>query len=484
MEVNYLCMCPSRAFPATRPCCGFRRRRSRVNLVRFRSVLVQVRTQRSEQLYQRALQHIAGGVNSPARSFDAVGGKHPIFMRRAQGAYFWDVDGNKYIDYLAAYGAIILGHAHPAVTEAIAKAAERGTVFGTPHEQEIAFVEQIKKAIPYLEKIRLVNSGTEAVMSAVRLARGVTRRNKIIKFAGCYHGHSDPMLLEAGSGPSQLNNAVSAGITPGVAQDVIVLPYNDPAALEQFLDELERRGGSGPDGDHDIAALLLEPIVGNFGLVEPRPGFLEAVHAAAAKLGALVIYDEVITAFRFRYGSAADALGFQPDITVLGKIIGGGLPIGAYGASAEIMDYVSPVGPVYQSGTFSGNPVSVAAGLACLQTLQEPGLYERLERFGKALADGLRESAARHGVAVQVNQRGGGVSIAFTEEPVYDVAAVDRSDKAMFARFFRRMLASGINLAPSVYEVLYVTAAHTEQDIEFTLNAIERVFATLHDGDD
>lgn len=457
--------------------------RPTVNLVGFRSESVVVRTQRSEQLYQRALQHIAGGVNSPARSFAAVGGTHPIFMRRAQGAYFWDVDGNKYIDYLAAYGAIILGHAHPAVTEAIVKAAEKGTVFGTPHEQEIAFVEHIKEAIPYLEKIRLVNSGTEAVMSAVRLARGVTGRNKIIKFAGCYHGHSDPMLLEAGSGPSQLNNAVSAGVTPGVAQDVIVLPYNDPAALEQFMAELERRGG-GPGGDHDIAALLLEPIVGNFGLVEPVPGFLEAVHAAAAKLGALTIYDEVITAFRFQYGSAADALGFRPDITVLGKIIGGGLPIGGYGASAAIMDHVSPQGPVYQSGTFSGNPVSVAAGLACLQTLQEPGLYERLARFGKALADGIRESAARHGVAVQVNQRTGGVSVAFTEEPVSNVGAVDRSDKAMFGRFFRRMLAAGINLAPSVYEVLYVTASHTEQDIEFTLNAIERVFAGLNDGDE
>lgn len=443
-----------------------------------------VRTQRSEQLYERALQHIVGGVNSPSRSFAAVGGKHPIFMRRAQGAYFWDVDGNRYIDYLAAYGAIILGHAHPAVTEAIVKAAERGTVFGTPHEMEITFVERLKAAIPYLEKIRLVNTGTEAVMSAVRLARGVTGRNKIVKFAGHYHGHSDAMLLDAGSGPSTVGGGDSAGVPRGVAQDIIVLPYNNVAALEQFLDELERRGGDGPDGGHDVAAFLLEPIVGNFGLVEPVPGFLEAVHAAAEKLGALTIYDEVISAFRFQYGSAGEALGFRPDITVLGKIIGGGLPIGAYGAKAEIMDYVSPVGPVYQSGTFSGNPVSVAAGLACLQALQEPGLYERLERFGKALADGVRESAARHGIPVQVNQRTGGLSIAFTEEPVRDVDAVDGSDTAMFARFFRRMLAAGINFAPSVYEVLYVTAAHTEQDIEFTLNAIERTFASLRDDEE
>lgn len=443
-----------------------------------------VRKQRSKELFERAVQHIVGGVNSPSRSFAAVGGEHPIFMRRAEGAYFWDADGNRYIDYLGAYGALILGHAHPVVTEAIVKAAERGTVYGTPHELEISFVEHLKSAIPYLEKVRLVNTGTEAVMSAIRLARGVTRRNKIVKFAGHYHGHSDPMLLDAGSGPSTVGTSDSAGVPPGVAQDIIVLPYNNVAALEQFMDELEQRGAIGPDGEPDIAALLLEPIVGNFGLVEPVPGFLEAVHAAAEKLGALTIYDEVITAFRFQYGSAGDALGFRPDITVMGKIIGGGLPIGAYGASDELMDYVSPVGPVYQSGTFSGNPVSVAAGLACMQTLQEPGLYERLDRFGKALADGVRASAAKHGIPVQVNQRTGGLSIAFTDEPVKDVGAVDRSDIALFGRFFRRMLAAGINFAPSVYEVLYVTAAHTEQDIEFTLNAIERVFAGLHDGDD
>lgn len=443
-----------------------------------------VRKQRSKELFERAVQHIVGGVNSPSRSFAAVGGEHPIFMRRAEGAYFWDADGNRYIDYLGAYGALILGHAHPVVTEAIVKAAERGTVYGTPHELEISFVEHLKSAIPYLEKVRLVNTGTEAVMSAIRLARGVTRRNKIVKFAGHYHGHSDPMLLDAGSGPSTVGTSDSAGVPRGVAQDIIVLPYNNVAALEQFMDELEQRGAIGPDGEPDIAALLLEPIVGNFGLVEPVPGFLEAVHAAAEKLGALTIYDEVITAFRFQYGSAGDALGFRPDITVMGKIIGGGLPIGAYGASDELMDYVSPVGPVYQSGTFSGNPVSVAAGLACMQTLQEPGLYERLDRFGKALADGVRASAAKHGIPVQVNQRTGGLSIAFTDEPVKDVGAVDRSDIALFGRFFRRMLAAGINFAPSVYEVLYVTAAHTEQDIEFTLNAIERVFAGLHDGDD
>lgn len=443
----------------------------------FRSELHVVRRQRSQELFERAVQHIVGGVHSPSRLFDAVGGEHPIFMRRASGAYFWDVDGNRYIDYLGAYGALILGHAHPAVTEAVVKAVERGTVFGTPHELEIAFVEHLKAAIPSLEKVRLVNSGTEAVMSAIRLARGVTGRNKIVKFAGCYHGHSDPMLLEAGSGPSTIGSSSSAGVPPGVAQDIIVLPYNDAASLERFVQEIEAGGA------HDIAGLLLEPIVGNFGIVEPVPGFLEAVHKAAKQLDALTIYDEVISAFRFQYGAASDALGFTPDITVLGKIIGGGLPIGGYGGSAEIMDHVAPLGPVYQSGTFSGNPVSLAAGLACMQTLQEPGLYERLTAHGEALAKGLRESAARHGIPVQVNQRTGALSVTFTEEPVQSVDVVDRSDAAMFGRFFMRMLAAGINLAPSVYEAWFVTAAHTDNDIEYTLNAIERVMAGLRDDD-
>jgi len=441
-----------------------------------------VRRQRSQELWQRAVRSIVGGVNSPSRAFEAVGGAHPIFMRRAAGAYFWDVDGNRYIDYLGAYGALILGHAHPAVTQAIAKAAERGTVFGTPHEQEVVFAETLRAAIPSLEKVRLVNTGTEAVMSAIRLARGVTGRNKIVKFSGCYHGHSDPMLLDAGSGPATIGKEDSAGVPPGVAKDIIVLPYNDAAAVERFVRNLDEYGAADGSG-HDVAAFLLEPVVGNFGIVEPVPGFLEAVHAAARQLGALTIYDEVITAFRFRYGAIQDALGFTPDITVLGKIIGGGLPIGAYGGPAAIMDYVAPVGPVYQSGTFAGNPVSVAAGLACLKALQEPGLYERLTAHGGALARGLRESAARHGVPVQVNQRAGALSVAFTEEPVRDVAAVDRSDTAMFARFFRRMLAAGVNLAPSVYEAWFVTAAHTDEDIEYTLNAIEQVMATLHEGD-
>lgn len=428
-----------------------------------------MRRQRSQELYSKAVQHIVGGVNSPSRAFGAVGGEHPIFMRRAAGAHFWDVDGNRYLDYLGAYGALILGHAHPYVTEAIQKAAEHGTIFGTPHELEVTFAEQLKEAIPSLEKVRFVNTGTEAVMSALRLARGATGRDKIVKFAGCYHGHSDPMLLEAGSGASTIGVSDSAGVPDGVAKDIITVPYND---VETVTNVMAAHGSA-------VAGLLLEPIVGNFGVVEPVPGFMECVHKLAKESGALVIYDEVITAFRFHYGAAQTLLGFEPDITVMGKIIGGGLPIGAYGGPAAVMDYVAPIGPVYQSGTFAGNPISLAAGRACLQALQEPGVYERLNRHGTTLAAGLRQSAARHGIPVHVSQLNGALSIQFTEEDVVDLAGAERSDEALYGRFFLKMLAAGINLAPSLYEAWFVTTAHSDNDIEYTLNAIENVFAEM-----
>lgn len=428
-----------------------------------------MRRQRSKELFEKALQHMTGGVNSPSRAFGAVGAEHPIFMRRAQGAHFWDVDGNRYLDYLGAYGALILGHAHPYVTEAIQRAAEHGTIFGTPHELEVTFAEQLKEAIPSMEKVRFVNTGTEAVMSALRLARGATGRDKIVKFDGCYHGHSDPMLLEAGSGAQTIGVSDSAGVPAGVAKDIITVPYNDPETLDRVMAE----HGS------EVAALLLEPIVGNFGIVEPVPGFLEKVHASARKHGALVIYDEVISAFRFHYGAAQTLLGFEPDITVLGKIIGGGVPIGAYGGPAAVMDYVAPVGPVYQSGTFAGNPLSLAAGRACLQVLREPGTYEKLTRHGEQLAQGLRESAARHGIPVYVPQRAGALSIQFTQEQVINVRDAERSDAEMFGRFFMKMLAAGVNTAPSLYEAWFVTTAHTDEDIEYTLNAAESVFAEL-----
>lgn len=428
-----------------------------------------MRRQRSKELYEKALEHMTGGVNSPSRAFGAVGGGHPIFMRRAQGAHFWDVDGNRYLDYLGAYGALILGHAHPHVTEAIQKAASFGTIYGTPHELEVTFAEQLKDAIPSLEKVRFVNTGTEAVMSALRLARGATGRDKIVKFAGCYHGHSDPMLLEAGSGAQTIGVSDSAGVPDGVARDIITVPYNDLDAMTNVMAE----HGS------EVAGLLLEPIVGNFGIVEPVPGFLERVHELGRKYGALVIYDEVITAFRFHYGAAQTLLGFEPDITILGKIIGGGVPIGAYGGSAAVMNHVAPIGPVYQSGTFAGNPLSLAAGRACLQVLQEAGTYEQLTRHGDMLAEGLRSSAERHGVPVHVAQLAGALSVQFTDESVIDVRGAERSDEARYGRFFLNMLAAGINLAPSLYEAWFVTTAHTDNDIEYTLNAIEGVFAEL-----
>lgn len=428
-----------------------------------------VRRQRSQELYKRAVQHIVGGVNSPSRAFGAVGGEYPVFMRRAEGARFWDVDGNRYLDYLGAYGALILGHAHPYVTEAIQKAAANGTIYGTPHELEITFVEQLKDAIPSLEKVRIVNTGTEAVMSAIRLARGATGRDKIVKFSGHYHGHSDAMLLEAGSGPSTIGVSDSAGVPDGVAKDIITVPYNDVETVTKVMEQI---------GD-EVAALLLEPIVGNFGIVEPVAGFLEQVHKLAKHYGALVIYDEVITAFRFHYGAAQTLLGFQPDITVMGKIIGGGLPIGAYGGPADIMDHLAPVGTVYQSGTFAGNPLSLAAGRACLQVLQEVGVYEQLDEHGTTLAQGVRESAQRHGIPAYVAQKTGALSVQFTTEQVTDVAAADRSDAKLFGRFFLKMLDAGINLAPSLYEAWFITTAHTDNDIEYTLNAVDKVFGEL-----
>ena len=429
----------------------------------------QASTARSEELYRRALQVASGGVHSPSRSYAAVGGGAPRFMVRAKGASIFDADGRRYIDYLCGYGAIILGHAPDVVVEAVRRVAPDGLLFGTPTPLEVAMAEKLCQAIPTIDRIRFTASGTEAVMTAIRLARAFTGRPKLVKFDGSYHGHSDPVLVAAGSGFSTLGLADSAGITPGVMQDVISLPYNQLEPLAQTLAE---------HGDQ-VAAVLVEPVVGNFGLVPPKPGFLEGLVNLAHEAGALVIFDEVITGFRFGYGSVQPRYGVEADITVLGKIIGGGLPIGAYGARAEIMDLVAPLGPMYQDGTWAGHPLSMAAGLACLEALQEPGLYERLETLGRRLAEGLREGAARAGVPVQVNQMGGGVALYFTDTPVEDFAGCQRADEKRFARFFREMLDRGIHLAPSPYEVWYVTAAHTEADVEETVAAAAEAFAAL-----
>lgn len=432
-------------------------------------------TTQSEQLYEEALAHIVGGVNSPSRSFKAVGAGAPIFMKTAKGAHFWDEDGNRYIDYLAAYGPIILGHAHQAVTDAITKAASTGVLYGTPTRLENDFAKLLKQAIPSLDKVRFVTSGTEAVMTTLRVARAYTGRNKIIKFAGCYHGHSDPVLVAAGSGPSTLGTPDSAGITVTTAQDMITVPYNDFNALEEALNRWKG----------EIAAVIIEPIVGNFGMVMPAPGFLEHVCALSRHHGSLVIYDEVISAFRFHYGAAQtfeafpDHTAVEPDLTAMGKVIGGGMPIGAYGGKAEIMDQVAPSGPAYQAGTMAGNPASMSAGIACLETLKNPQIYSHMDHLAVKLTEGLRSAAEEQQIPIVVNRIRGSLSIHFRVDQVTDYEEACQADDRLFGMFFRGMLERGICLAPSKYEAWFLTAAHTDRDIEETIQAARDTFTDM-----
>ncbi|RWZ51316.1 glutamate-1-semialdehyde 2,1-aminomutase [Halobacillus fulvus] len=423
----------------------------------------------SEKYYKEATEHIVGGVNSPSRAYKGVGGGTPVYMDRAEGAYFYDVDGNRYIDYLGAYGPIITGHAHPHITEAITKAAQNGVLYGTPTVLENRFAKMLKDAIPSLDKVRFVNSGTEAVMTTIRVARAYTGRNKIIKFAGCYHGHSDLVLVAAGSGPSTLGTPDSAGVPASIAQDVITVPFND---IEPFKEALEHFGD-------EIAGVLVEPIVGNFGIVEPKPGFLEEVNRLTHEAGALVIYDEVITAFRFTYGSAQQVLGIEPDMTAMGKIIGGGLPIGAYGGRADIMEQVAPLGPAYQAGTMAGNPASMSAGIACLEVLQQENVYDEMDRLGEKLEKGILEHAETYDIQITINRLKGALTVFFTDEKVENYEQAENTDGEQFAKFFKLMLEEGINLAPSKYEAWFLTTAHTDQDIEDTLAAVERTFRKM-----
>lgn len=424
---------------------------------------------KSEQVYSEATEHIVGGVNSPSRSYRAVGGGAPTVMERAEGAYFWDVDGNKYIDYLGAYGPIITGHAHPHITKAIVKAAETGVLYGTPTAHEVKFAKMLKEAMPNMDKVRFVNSGTEAVMTTVRVARSYTGRTKIIKFAGCYHGHFDLVLVAAGSGPATLGTPDSAGVPVSIAEEVITIPFNNPKAYREAMDKW---------GD-EIACVLVEPIVGNFGIVEPNEGFLEQVHEIAAEKGALIIYDEIITAFRFHYGGAQELLKLQPDLTALGKIIGGGLPIGAYGGKKEIMEQVAPLGPAYQAGTMAGNPASMLAGIACLEVLQQPGVYEEMERLGEMLEEGIRDSADRHGITLTTNRLGGALTLFFTDVKVENYEQAEATDGEIFGKFFKLLLKNGVNIAPSKYEAWFLTTAHTEDDIRETLHAVDKSFEEL-----
>lgn len=423
----------------------------------------------SNRLHKEALEHIVGGVNSPSRSFKAVGGGSPVVMERAKGAYFWDVDGNKYIDFLAAYGPIITGHGHPHISKAISNAAETGVLYGTPTRHEITFAKMLKEAMPNMDRIRFVNSGTEAVMTTIRVSRAYTGRTKIMKFAGCYHGHSDLVLVAAGSGPATLGTPDSAGVPKTIAEEVITIPFNDPAA---FAEAMERWG-------EEIACILVEPIVGNFGIVEPREGFLEEVHRIAAEKGALIVYDEVITAFRFHYGGAQDMLGLKPDLTALGKIIGGGLPIGAYGGKKEIMETVAPLGPAYQAGTMAGNPASIQAGIACLEVLQADGVYDKMDRLGQRLEKGILDAAEEFDVTITVNRLKGALTIYFTDVKVENYEQAEATDGEIFGRFFKLMLEQGINLAPSKYEAWFLTTEHTEEDVNTALQAVRKAFSQL-----
>lgn len=420
----------------------------------------------SAQLFERAQRVIPGGVNSPVRAFRGVGGT-PLFIRSARGATITDADGRSYIDYVGSWGPMILGHAHPEVIAAIREAAERGTSYGAPTELEIELAEEVITVFPSIEKLRLTSSGTEATMSALRVARGFTGRPKIVKFEGCYHGHGDSLLVRAGSGVATLGLPDSPGVLPEVAQATITVPFNDAPALEQVFNEV----GS------EIAAVIIEPVVGNMGCVPPRDGYLQDVRRITAAHGAVLIFDEVMTGFRVARGGAQGLYGIKPDMTCLGKIIGGGLPVGAFGGRREIMDVVAPVGPVYQAGTLSGNPLAVTAGLTTLRLLkQNTGLYEQLEKTTARLVEGLSEAAREAGVATVSNRVGSMFTTFFTDEPVFDWTTATRSDRETFGRFFHAMLAEGVYLAPSQFEAAFVSAAHSDEIIEQTVMAARRAF--------
>jgi len=411
---------------------------------------------RSTQLFQEATRYFPGGVNSPVRAFRAVGGE-PFFVAHARGSRVTDVDGTSYLDYVGSWGPMILGHAHPQVVAALQKAAERGTSYGAPTEGESRLAQLVQTAFPSMERMRFVSSGTEACMSALRVVRGYTRRDAIVKFEGCYHGHADSLLVKAGSGALTFGVPDSLGVPADLARHTLTLPYND---LEAVRGLFAARAA-------EIAAVIVEPVAGNMGCVAPVPGFLEGLREITARYGALLIFDEVMTGFRVAFGGAQQRFGIRPDLTTLGKIIGGGLPVGAYGGRADIMSQVAPAGPIYQAGTLSGNPLAVAAGLAMLRHLKaHPEIYDRLESKAAQLA-----AAAPPGITV--NRVGSMFTFFFTAGPVTDYESAKRSDTARFARFFRRMLEQGIYLPPSQFEAAFVSAAHTEEDIRRTISAID-----------
>ncbi len=419
---------------------------------------------KSDQLFAEALKYIPGGVNSPVRAFRAVGGQ-PFFVDKAKGAHIWDVDGNDYVDYVGTWGPAILGHAHPKIIKAVQGAAEQGTSFGIPNPFEVTMARLICSLVPSVQKVRMCNSGTEATMSAIRLARGFTRRDKIIKFDGCYHGHADSLLVKAGSGALTFGNPDSAGVPASFTQHTIVLPFNRPDAITAAF---EANPGQ-------IAGIIVEPVPGNAGLYVPKPGYLESLREVTRRNGALLIFDEVMTGFRLAKGGAQERFGITPDLSCFGKVIGGGLPVGAFGGRAEIMDCLAPVGPVYQAGTLSGNPLAMAAGIAALEALSESNAYARLEQLGAQLEQGMKEAARSAGVPMQLNRCGSMFCGYFSDQPVHNLADAMKSDRERFKKYFQGMLQEGIYLAPSQFEAGFLSTAHTEQDIEKTCKAAARV---------